>query len=150
MRELILNREALNCLAALVISRGGVLSFVASGSSMWPIIHHNDTLRVAQSGAVRLGDVALARLQDGRIVAHRAVRILRSTQRDPVIMLKGDSCRTPDGYIETSDILGTVVAVDRDGFSVTVTTLAARAVGLLSAYLTPWILAAYHWVLAAR
>ena len=81
---------------------------------MEPFIHSGDTIFVAPvaKGSIQLGDViAFVHPANGRVLAHRAVRI-----GDGRFYSKGDNASVDgDGWIAFEDVLGKVVRVQRDG-----------------------------------
>jgi len=108
--------NVLKCeLAAEVLLSSGSLRLCVTGSSMLPAIWPGDTLvieRVA-SHDVREGDIALFR-RERRIFAHRVV----GKNVDPgggTILTRGDAMPQCDPPVPTSDLLGRVVLILREG-----------------------------------
>lgn len=97
----------------------GVSLMRASGRSMYPTIHPGDWLFVAKPAQkVRLGDVAILE-RDGEIVVHRILSVRRGLEQ-------GDASQWP-GRFRPDQILGQVVALDRNGRTKEFDTLWGRA-----------------------
>lgn len=98
------------------IARSGSATFVTRGSSMRPLIRPGDTLHLA---AVRAADVRradiLAFAREGRLVAHRVLRVLAGSGNEPEFLLKGDASLRADGVVTAADVVGRVVARSRGG-----------------------------------
>jgi len=93
--------------------RGAPLRTAVRGYSMAPFIRDRDVLTIVPVGdqLLRAGDVvAFRHPENGRLVIHR---IIGSSTTGWV--LKGDSCRKPDGRVPEDLILGRVARVERGG-----------------------------------
>lgn len=98
-------------LVADVLRRGGRATITARGGSMSDAIPNGTRLAIEplpgnQSPA--LGDVVAARLAGGLLVVHRVVGIDGRGRA----LLKGDTCRSPDGWVDPPDIVGRVAYLD--------------------------------------
>ena len=100
-----------NVLAAEAIRSLGHLRLRVTGSSMLPTLWPGDVLWIRRSsiGEVGIGDIVLF-IRDRRLFAHRVID--RSEQ---ALVTQGDALPMPDGCVATSELLGTVQAVLRDG-----------------------------------
>jgi signal peptidase I len=99
-----------------LLRSGRTIRFRAPGHSMSPLIRSNDLLLVQpiDSGGVRRGDILLYRSAD-QLTAHRLVDVHPdSGAAAPRLVLKGDARRTPDPPVAPDQILGRVVAVERN------------------------------------
>jgi phage repressor protein C with HTH and peptisase S24 domain len=99
-----------------VVSKGMLFRFRAKGWSMSPFIKDGDviTIEPVRPGEPRAGDaVAFIHSVNGRLVVHRVVRKI-----DGDCLIQGDSASEPDGVVSSSDILGRVARVERNGRSV--------------------------------
>ena len=98
------------------IDTGNSFRFQARGRSMWPTIRDGEFLHVKPIGERQLkrGDIVLFRRR-GMFKAHRVI----GRKRDSVLV-RGDACIDIDGWIAIPEILGRVVAAERDGDSATI------------------------------
>ena len=95
--------------------RAGVsVRFCAGGQSMHPTIRDGETIIVEPiaPGKIQRGDIVLYRLRNG-VVAHRVVRIERRGAA-LVFTPRGDAMPACDAPIAAAEILGRVVAVQRE------------------------------------
>jgi hypothetical protein len=121
-----------------LLSHGYRVRFRATGRSMLPTIHDGDGIVVESidSGAIRTGDILLYRSPRG-LLAHRVVEISRdasfvkrssSPQSDAsrftlhdspfaphCFITRGDASRSSDDPVQPDQIIGRVVAVERQG-----------------------------------
>jgi signal peptidase I len=114
MRELRLDDDAFVELAGEILRQGGSFQFRAHGSSMAPFVRDGDLLTVEPAGAAALeiGDVALYRTRQGRIVAHRLVG--RAMQGGELLLeTRGDARLASDRPAPRDCVLGRVVRVRR-------------------------------------
>ena len=96
--------------AAALMNEGREVTFTPLGSSMLPFIRGGkDSVRLRKMPSVAVGDIILVRLP-GRYVLHRVIGIQGNQ-----ITLMGDGNIRGTENCSTEDILGTVVAVIRDG-----------------------------------
>ena len=108
--------HALKCeLAGEVLSSSGRLRLRVTGWSMLPAIFPGDTLVIepARSESVGKGDIVLFR-RDGRLFAHR-VSGKSGSASDFQIVTQGDGMRNPDPPVSSSQLLGKVSFVVREG-----------------------------------
>jgi signal peptidase I len=115
-----------------------------SGNSMRPSIHHGDRALVAHGCAgVRRGDVVVFR-RDGRLVAHRVLHIAAG-DGGPTFVTKGDNASQFDPPLSADEIVGRVLAVEREGRRMSLDTAAWRALGWLIAVGTLAWIGLYGW-----
>ena len=78
------------------------------GESMYPIIHNRDRLRIRIDSNVnyQIGDI-VAYLRDGRLIAHRIIKIIKIGKRK-IYYFKGDNNSGIDSYVKKKSILGKV------------------------------------------
>jgi signal peptidase len=97
-----------------LLASGNTVRFTAPGGSMHPVIRHGDVLLVDPlDRPARAGDILLY-LACGRPVAHRLIAIAPGKD-GPALILKGDSAACPDLPVRSDQVLGRVVAVEREG-----------------------------------
>jgi hypothetical protein len=99
---------------ALALLREGVaIRFRASGLSMEPSIRDGDVITVAPlEAAVRRGDVLLYR-HGRRFTAHRAIGRVRGDAT--LLRVRGDAPGWEEERVAVADVLGRIVAVEREG-----------------------------------
>lgn len=111
--ELQLSGTDLVALLKSVLDKGVPFRFQAKGFSMSPFIKDGDVITVSPlSGALpRLSDVvAFIHPKTGRLVVHRMVG-----KKDNYFIVKGDNISDSDDLISRTNILGSVIKVERDG-----------------------------------
>lgn len=98
-------------LAAVVLRAGSALRIKTRGGSMLPFLRDGDVAVVVPTPAERIapGDVICYESPPGRLFLHRVIR--REMAR---FITKGDALRVPE-TVDAAAVLGTVVAVERDG-----------------------------------
>ena len=108
--------HALECeLAGEVLTSSGSLRLRVTGWSMLPAISPGHTLVIepARSESVGQGDIVLFR-RDGRLFAHR-VSGKSGSASDFQIVTQGDGMANPDPPVSSSQLLGKVSFLVRDG-----------------------------------
>jgi len=99
-----------------------------SGKSMVPAIHDGDRVLVAHGCAgVRRGDVLVFRL-DGLLIAHR-VLCIKDGADGKKFVTKGDNAGQVDPHLSPREIVGQVLAIERDGQHISLQTFPWRALG---------------------
>jgi len=71
---------------------------------MSPFIRDGDTVAIYPDGPLRVGDVALFRNSEDRLVLHRVIRITEAG-----IITRGDACHADDGFTPFEDVIGRAV-----------------------------------------
>jgi signal peptidase len=107
---------AIGCeLAAEVNRRFGSLQLLVRGSSMVPAVRPGDVLHVKHSEVADLskGDIVVFR-RAGRLIAHRAVRAPGKFGKG-LLVTQGDRVQRKDAPISGSELLGRVLAIERNG-----------------------------------
>ncbi|HEY0407625.1 MAG TPA: S24/S26 family peptidase [Pyrinomonadaceae bacterium] len=119
--------EAFQSLSAGLLAEGYGIRFQARGTSMLPLIGSDEIIIVEPvlTRRIRRGDILLYRRRSG-VRAHRVLMIEKRDGRALRLTLKGDSSATADDPITPAEIMGRVVAVERDGRSVRIAGRRAR------------------------
>ena len=113
MDKRIVTNEVLLEEAAALMNEGREVSFTPLGNSMLPFIRGGkDAVRMRKLPQVEVGDIILIRLP-GRYVLHRVIA-LDGNQ----VTLMGDGNITGTEQCTLDDVLGTVVAIEKDGKTV--------------------------------
>jgi signal peptidase I len=101
-----------------------------SGHSMLPAIQDSDHALVSHGCAgVRPGDVIVFR-HEGTLIAHRVLRIERGDD-GPTFVTKGDNVPRFDPHFSAGEIVGRVLAIERNGRTMSLDTAAWRLSGWL-------------------
>ena len=98
---------------------------------MTPFILDGDRLLVDPGWQLRRGDVVFACTGEGECLAHRVIRRYRGNR----VKLQGDRNWRPDGVYPPSKLLGSVVAIERDGAEIRLDRGLYRWLGLVWSYL---------------
>jgi len=95
------------------LSGGKLLCVKSRGWSMYPLIHHGDTLFIQPGIADELGkgDIAFFRLPTGSFVAHRLVRKEDANS----LLMNGDSSRDFDETVLNEQVFGKLIRVEHNG-----------------------------------
>jgi signal peptidase I len=111
--EILLSGNAVIALLSAVHEKGADFRFRASGGSMYPVIRNGDVITLSPLRGIHPGHgIVLAFLhpEKGKLVVHRVIGV-----SPDAFWMKGDNTPDPDGLIPTSNILGVVTRVERDG-----------------------------------
>ncbi len=131
--ELLLSGGELCRLMKSVLDSGGLFSFQAGGTSMWPGIKDRDKVVLCpfRSGTIHIGDiVAFTHPVSGGALVHRVIKT-----RHEMLLIKGDNCSAHDGWIGIGSVFGTVHTVLRNESPVIVgVTKYKKIVAILSRY----------------
>ena len=110
MDKRIVANEVLLEEAAALMNEGREVSFTPLGSSMLPFIRGGkDTVRMRKLPQVEVGDIILIRLP-GRYILHRVIAL----EGDQVTLM-GDGNIAGTEQCTLDDVLGTVVAIEKNG-----------------------------------
>lgn len=104
---------------------------------MRPFIKDGDVLEVepASGWEVRVGDVILYRISEGKIVVHRVVK--RHAEETLVLFTKGDSMPGLDQRICADQVLGKVAAIERRRRRIRLDSGLSRLMGVFYAKVFP-------------
>jgi len=119
-------------IAPEVLRRGGVISFVATGNSMWPHIRHGDTIwaKPLQDGqAPETGWVIVYLTPMGRLVVHRVV----GRTGGDVFKVRGDASEGDAELVPQPSVLGRIVKRKRCGKEADLTSTVRELEGYLIA-----------------
>ncbi|MCX7009608.1 MAG: S24/S26 family peptidase [Kiritimatiellaeota bacterium] len=122
-------------LAVEILGRDHGFVFRAHGRSMWPFIRDGDTVHVVPvvPEQLRRGDIVLFRTIGEALLAHRIVRLLRSTNGFTWVT-RGDALLATDAPFAAHQLLGRVSRRIRQGRSVRLDGGWRRWAGLLWIY----------------
>lgn len=113
---------------AAELAAGSELRLHVDGVSMMPLIRPGDVVTVTPASWHQLacGDVVAVRRPAGDIVSHRII-----VKSDTAVVTKGDNMRVPDPVWSADDVLGRVVALERDGTRINLRAQRGRTAGWL-------------------
>ena len=100
-----------------LLSRGYRVRFRAEGVSMRPTIRGGETITVELLSEVKMGDIALYLAERG-LTAHRVVAIRNGSGNAPVFLTRGEGVGSTKEVVQEQQVLGKVVAVERNGRSI--------------------------------
>ena len=141
----LLARRSIECddaefgaLAQAILDQGLTLRFRAKGTSMHPFVRNHDILhvRAVAPEQLRTGDLVLFRATGSRVIVHRVLRRTK-LEKGTAFLIKGDRVAHPDGIITAESVLGQVIARERGGVQIDLTTPPRRLVRILIAWLSP-------------
>jgi signal peptidase I len=115
---------------------GYPIRFCAHGRSMKPTIKDGELIIIEpiEIAKIKRSDIILYRTRDGAI-AHRVMAIKHNGDEQPTFILRGDSLATLDCPVAATDILGRVVAVERRGQTLNLSSPAAKRLAILKIFL---------------
>lgn len=129
-----LKREDFASIAQEVLGRGRTLRFKAKGGSMSPFIRNGDVLEVAPfKGKINLGDIILYHSSCGSPVIHRVIQRNKES-----IITKGDSVSGSDQPMLFKQVLGRVVAIEKNGWRIRLDKPMVRFLNILLALISPF------------
>lgn len=130
-------------LSAELLGGGSYLRFQAKGWSMRPLIHDGDFITVSpiENSAVKVGDVVFYTLSEGRVMVHRVINKYKKDS-SVTMLIKGDATFSPPDKVDSRNVLGKVVAIERNGHKRNLDTRFYQTLNLLFARISPlsyWI-----------
>ncbi len=134
-----LKREDFASIAQEVLGRGRILKFKAKGGSMSPFIRNGDVVEVVPvKGKMNLGDIILYHSSYGNPVVHRVIQRNKES-----IITKGDSVPNSDQPIFSKQVLGRVVAIEKNGWCIRLDRPMGRLLNILLATISPFSFLTY-------
>ena len=102
-----------------LLRSGQSIRFRAPGRSMYPTIKEDETITVqpVAPSAIKMGDIILYRLERV-VIAHRVVRMERGEEGGSRFIVRGDASGASDEPVQSGQVLGKVVSVERGGRSI--------------------------------
>ncbi len=92
------------------------LKFQVAGGSMRPFMRTGDTIVVepVEIAMINSGDIVFCKTSAGKLYVHRVIKKLDQGEQT-VLVTKGDAYIHPDPLVEAKDVLGKVIAIERNG-----------------------------------
>ena len=122
-----------------IMDKGACLRFRPEGGSMHPFIRDGDFLvvRPIENSSIKIGDVVFCSTVGNRVIVHRVISKHRK-DGSMTILIKGDACFGPPESVNAQDVLGKVVAIERNGRERRVDADLYRIIGLFFAAISPF------------
>lgn len=110
-----------------LLRAGYSVRFRPGGHSMHPTIKNGQAVTVepVNALAVKRGDIILYRTDRG-VIAHRVISIEKIEEVNRTFILRGDTSISCDKPVKSEQILGKVVAVERAGRSINLSSRRAK------------------------
>ncbi len=121
-------------IAPEVLRRGGTISFIATGFSMWPHIRNGDMITarpLATEEVPGTGWIIIYQTPHGHIVVHRVVAAAQG--RGAGLGVRGDSQSGPIEQVALESVLGRIIVRQRQGKDVDMTSRTRELEGWLVA-----------------
>ncbi len=134
-----LNNSDLLKLSGDLLNRGTSIRFQAKGFSMRPFIREEDFITVSpiENSSISIGDVVFFVSADDQIIVHRVIRKYKKDGR-VTLVVKGDASFGSPENVDIQNILGKVVAIERNGRERRLDTKLYRIIGLFFAGISPF------------
>lgn len=122
-----------------IFRKGTSIRFQTKGFSMRPFIRDGDfiTVNSIKNSSVRVGDVAFYSTAENRVIVHRIIKKYKKDSRI-TLLIKGDATFSLPDKVDSKNVLGKVVAIERNGRKRNLETRFYRIVNLLFARLSPF------------
>ena len=114
-------------LSTQLLRHGEKIRFQAPGHSMQPTIREGEviTIEPVEPSAVRKGDIILYRWDNG-IIAHRVIDVELKGDTVSRFIVRGDAEHTCDDPVNSSQVLGKIVSVERKGRCIELASLRSK------------------------
>ena len=124
-------------LSQKILDRGVFLRFQAKGYSMFPAIKDGDILKVKpfKIKEIKLGEVIFYRTAGKRMVAHRVIK--KIFQNDKLVLRTKGDFNINYEYVTLEDVLGLVIAIERNGRQINLNKFHSRLMGILFSKVSP-------------
>jgi len=124
-----------------IFRKGKSARFQAKGWSMRPFIQDGDFIVVSpiENSSIKTGDVVFHLTAESKIMVHRVIKKYKKDKDNRIIMfIKGDATFSSPEKVDIKNVLGKVVAVERNGRKKRLDTKFYRIKGLLFAGISPY------------
>lgn len=131
--------ELLLKLSRDILEKGRSIRFQANGWSMRPFIRDGDFIVVSpvKSSSIRKGDVVFYSDAENKIIVHRIIRKYKKNDRITVL-IKADASFGSSEKVEIQNVLGKVVAIERNGREKRLDRKLYQIMGLFFAVISPF------------
>jgi len=124
-----------------IFRRGKSIRFQARGWSMRPFIRDGDFMVVSpiENSSIKTGDVVFCITTENKVIVHRVIKKYKKDKDKRIIMfIKGDATFSSPEKVEMQNVLGKVVAVEKNGRKKRLDTKFYQIKGLLFAGISPF------------
>ncbi len=127
-----------------VAIKGNIIKLKADGNSMYPYIRKGSLLIISHVDfdKVAKGDVVVFKGQD-KFIAHRLIKV-QYVNKQRQLTTKGDSCNNADTAFGKDLYIGKVIAVEKNGKTIDMTTWMQKKTGLFLAIVSPYTPIVYN------
>ena len=107
---------------------------------MHPFIKDKDIIKIKPVDPEKLkaGDVIFYKPKDRGLIAHRLIKKRTEEKDDLLFVTKGDFCPASDPAISSTDILGKVISIERNGKEISMENSMARLKNFLLSKASPF------------
>ncbi len=121
-----------------LFEQGKSVRFEARGWSMRPLIRNGDfiTASPVDSTSIKVGDIVFYIAGNNRVLVHRIIG-LRRNNGEMIVLIKGDACFGLLDKVDSRNVLGKVVAIERNGRKKTLDTAWQRLLSLIFVAVSP-------------
>jgi signal peptidase len=124
-----------------IFKKGKSIRFQAKGWSMRPFIRDGDFIVVSpiENSSIRTGDVVFYLTTYNKVMVHRVIKKYKKDKDNGITMfIKGDATFSSPEKIDMQNVLGKVIAVERNGRKKRLDTKFYQLKGLLFAVISPY------------
>ena len=124
-----------------IFRKGKSARFQAKGWSMRPFIRDGDFIVVSpiENSSIKTGNVVFYLTTENKVIVHRVIKKYKKDKDNRITMLiKGDATFSSPEKVEMQNVLGKVVAVERNGQKKRLDTKLYHIIGLLFAGISPF------------
>jgi signal peptidase I len=138
-----LNNSDLLKLSRELLERDISIRFRVRGFSMRPSIQDGDFITVSsiENSSLKIGDVVFYSTAENNVIVHRVINKY-GKNGNMNSLIKGDAGFGPPERVNSQDVLGKVVAIERNGRERRLDTKLYRIIGLFFAGISPF----NHWI----
>lgn len=126
-----------------ILEKGKSVRFQAKGWSMRPLIRDGDFIIVSpiENSSIKTGDVVFYSATGNKVIVHRLIRKYKQKGKITVL-IKGDASFSSPEKIDIQNVLGKVIAIERNGQKKRLDTKLHQIIGLLLSGISPFS----HWI----
>jgi signal peptidase I len=124
-----------------IFRKGKSARFQAKGWSMRPFIRDGDFIVVSpiENSSIKTGDVVFCITTENKVIVHRVIKKYKKDKDNRItLLIKGDATFSSPEKVEMQNVLGKVVAVERNGRKKRLDTKFYQIKGLLFAGISPF------------
>jgi len=124
-----------------IFKKGKSIRFQAKGWSMRPFIRDGDIIVVSpiENSSIKTGDVVFYLTTENKVMVHRVIKKYKKDKNNRSTMfIKGDATFSSPEKVEMQNVLGKVVAVERNGRKKRLDTKFYQIKGVLFAGISPF------------